>query len=278
MDVIIVAHVEFGQVRNRKVYAVKDPRGVADGVTNLLAVTDKYGAKVTLAVCPEVVQYVPKNDCEIGLHIHPGWQEFHADGLSWYVGDTYLRQYCVQSSDSTVLRDYSFAEQTEMITAGCRRIQQRFGAFPKVFVAGRWSVNNDTILALKVLGFTHDGSAMASHKAPHFDWSKLDRIQMPYHPSAADYQSKGDMPLLVVPISQLVKGGNVNPEVARTYGVKWLQTCFTEYRVKRRPLFHICLHSPAMCDPYSVKVMDELLGFIAKHKNIQWKYASEVTA
>jgi hypothetical protein len=277
MDVIIVAHTEFGQVRDKRVVAIKDPRGVEDGVNNLLAVTDKYRAKVTLAVCPEAVPYVPRTKCEIGLHIHPGWQKFTEDNLSWFVGDMWLKANCDQSkhSDSTVLRDYPYAQQFQMIQAGKKHLKDLLGVETRVFVAGRWSLNNMTIKALNNLGFTHDCSAPASHKAAHYDWSKLPRIQMPYHPSAHDYQLKGDLPVLIVPISQLAKGGNVNPEVARTYGVNWLKAAFTEYRIKKQPLFHICLHSPAMCDPYFVKVMDELLGFIAKRK-VTWKYASEV--
>ena len=277
MDVILVSHTEFGRVHNKKVVAVKDPVGVVDGVKNLLVVTDKYGAKVTLAVCPEVAPYVPTNGCEIGLHIHPGWQSFKSDGASWYVGDTYLRKYCKQSSDSTVLRDYSLEEQLEMIEKGAVYLFKILKKVPKVFVAGRWSLNNDTIRALCGHGFTHDCSAMASHKEVHFDWSKLPRISMPYRPDILDYQVAGEMPILIVPISQLVKGGCVNPEVARIYGVNWLKTCFTEYYMKKQPVFHICLHSPAMLDDYYCEVLDKLLSFIAKHKNVDFKYASEIS-
>jgi hypothetical protein len=165
-----------------------------------------------------------------------------------------------------------------MIYMGMEYLRGVFGRRPSIFVAGRWSLNNQTIRALIEAGFTHDCSAPASHKAAHYDWSKLPRIQMPYHPSAHDYQVKGKLPLLIVPISQLPKGGNVNPEMARIYGSMYLKVCFGEYMIKKQPLFHICLHSPAMCDPYFIKVMDELVGFIAKQKDIHWKYASEVTA
>jgi len=54
----------------------------------LIDVTDKYGAKVTFAICPEVVEHFPKaTNHEIGLHIHPGWERFDVQGISYYVGD-----------------------------------------------------------------------------------------------------------------------------------------------------------------------------------------------
>lgn len=281
MDIIIVCHSEFGRVINKKVYALKDPVGVTDGVANLLSVTKKYGAKVTLAVCPEVAPYVPKDvDAEIGLHVHPGWQKFEEKGIEWYVGDMYLRANCDQSKDgvSTVLRDYSYDQQLQMIYAGVTHLKIMFGAQPRVFVAGRWSLNNMTIKALCNSGFTHDCSAVAGTKQPHYDWSRLPRIAMPYHPSTYDYQAKGELPFLIVPISQMVKGGNVNPEAARIYGVHWLKATFTEYNVKKQPVFHICLHSPAMTEEYYVDVLDKLLFFISRHRGVNFKYASEVTA
>lgn len=275
-----MAHTEFGRVIGKKVYAIKDPIGVTEGVPNLLKVAEKYGAKVTLAVCPEVAQYVPKNvEAEIGLHIHPGWQAFEdkAKQIAWYVGDEWLRKNCKQSSDSTVLRDYSFAEQYLMIQAGIKHLILSGLGVPRIFVAGRWSINNDTIKALIRNSLLRDCSAMAGTKQPHYDWSRIPRICMPYHPSLEDYQAKGDLPFLIIPISQMVKGGNVNPEAARIYGVNWLKATFTEYNVKKQPVFHICLHSPAMTDEYYVDVLDKLLFFISRHRGVQFKYASEVT-
>jgi len=92
MDVIIVCHTEFGLVKDKEVVADKNAvDGVRKGVPNLIKVADKYNAKVTFAVMPEVVKYFPKDiKHEIGLHIHPGWQEFQKNGIKFYVGDLYL--------------------------------------------------------------------------------------------------------------------------------------------------------------------------------------------
>jgi hypothetical protein len=99
---------------------------------------------------------------------------------------------------------------------------------------------------------------------------------MPYHPGEHDYQEKGDLPLLIVPISQMFYAGNVSPEVVPRVGLSWLKACFTEYYKQGMPLFHICLHSPCMTDPYFLSAMDGYLGFIARHRNINFRFASEV--
>ena len=163
-----------------------------------------------------------------------------------------------------------------MIKAGKEYLEDKFGITPKTFVAGRWSINNDTIKALIRIGITHECSAPAHSKPCHYDWSKLPRICMPYHPSEKDYQKKGELPLLIVPISQMFHTGNVNPEVVPSVGLSWLKACFLEYYGQNMPLFHICLHSPCMIDKYFVFAMDDFLKFISKHKNVNFKFASEI--
>ncbi len=278
MDVIIVCHTEFGFVHNKQVIADKNAiGGVEKGVKNLADLADKYSARVTFAVCPEVAECFPSNiNHEIGLHIHPGWQESEIQGIRFYIGDSFLRKHCKQSVNSTVLRDYPYEEQWEMIKTGKEYLADAFGIEPKSFVAGRWSINNDTVKALIEAGITHECSAPAHSKTDHNDWSKLPRICMPYHPSEEDYQEKGNLPLLIVPISQMLRSGNVNPEVVPIVGLPWLKACFTEYYRQNLPLFHICLHSPCMAEPYFISAMDELLKFISRHENIDFKFASEI--
>lgn len=278
MDIIIVCHTEFGFVSNKKLISDKKAvSGVKDGVSNLIKIVEKYRAKVTFAVMPEVVDYFPKNiKHEIGLHIHAGWQEFQEAEFKFNVGDSYLKKNCKQSLNSTVLWDYPYDEQVDMIKTGRDYLNKVFGYSPTSFVAGRWSLNNDTIKALVETGFTHDCSATAHSKPSHHDWSKLSRICMPYHPSKEDYQKKGDLPILIVPISQFFPGGSVNVESVPFYGLSWLKACFLEYYKQDAPLFHICLHSPSMTDSYFISAMDNLLSFISKHKDINFKFASEI--
>lgn len=278
MDIIIVCHTEFGFVNNKRIiFDKKAAGGVKDGAENLVRLAKKYGAKITFAVCPEVVGFFPKNTGqEIGLHVHPGWEEFKKNQFRWHVGDQYLKEHCKQSSVSSVLQDHPYSEQFDMIKTGKECLRNELGADPKVFVAGRGSLNNDTIKALVENGLTHDCSAIASKKLPYFDWSKLPRICMPYHPSSEDYQKKGDLPILIVPASQTIIKRPITPESIPGFGFSWFKVCFLEYYRQNVPLFHIFTHSPAMTDPYYLSIMDNFLSFISKHDNISFKFASEI--
>lgn len=278
MDVIIVCHTEFGYVKDKEVIFKKDyPIGVEQGVPNLINVADKYGAKLTFTVCPEVVKSFPKGiKHEIGLHIHPGWVYLKHENGSWIVGDRYLKEHCQQSVNSTVLWDYPYDEQLNMIRTGKEYLEKELDVEPRVFVAGRWCEDNNTIKALIEAGITHSCSAVPHSICDHYDWSKLPRICMPYHPSQEDYQKRGDLPLLIIPISQALLGVSANPEDAPNVGLPWLKACFSEYYRQDLPLFHICLHSPCGTDDYLTSVIDKLLGFISRHKKVNFKFASEV--
>ena len=279
MDIIIVCHTEFGFVHSNKqiVFDKKNNRGVKEGVLNLVKIAEKYGAKITFAVCPEVVDCFPKGiKHEIGLHIHPGYKEYARNGFNFFIGDSYLKEHCKQSVNSSILKDYSFEEQLDMITTGKNYLNKVFGYNLKSFVAGRWSLNNDTIKALTEAGFTHDCSVPPHSKSDRYDYSKLPRICMPYHPAVNDYQKKGSLPILITPISKYFPNGGVSPEAINSVGVGWLKACFLEYYKQNAPLFHICLHSPSMEDNYFALAMDDFFSFILKHKNINFRFVSEI--
>lgn len=276
MDVIIVCHTEYGLVKGREiVYKKSAVEGVGKGARNLVAVADRHGAKVTFAVMPEVAWSFPGDIThEIGLHIHPGDEELRCEGEPVRIGDEYLRERCHTGLTSSVLRDYSYRQQLALIRAGNDHIQDVLDVTPTVFVAGRWSINKDTVRALVQSGFTHDCSAVPAAGPAHYDWSKLPRICMPYRPGEDDYQRPGHLPLLIVPVSRSLLRASVTPELVPSIGLPWLKACFLEYYWQGLPLFHIYLHSPCMTDPYYIKAMDSLLEFIAAHK-VSFRFASE---
>ncbi len=279
MDVIVVCHTEFGFVSDKEViYDKNHKEGASVGVINLIKLADKYGVKITFAVMPEVSDYFPKGiKHEIGLHIHPGFEEYtNPKGFKWTVGDEYLRQNCKQSSNSTVLWSYPYDEQFEMIKKGRDYLTEKLGIEPKIFVGGRWCINNDTIKALIKNGFTHDCSAPAHSASDHYDWSKLPRICMPYHPDKNDYQKEGDLSILELPISQCFPRGNVNPETVPNVGISWMKACFLEYYKQDANLFHICLHSPSMTSKYFIDAMEDFFIYISSFNNINFKYVCDV--
>jgi peptidoglycan/xylan/chitin deacetylase (PgdA/CDA1 family) len=260
----------------RLIFCKVAPDGVTGGVEQLAAMADSYGAKVTFAVAPEVAELFPEGIAhEPGLHVHPGAEKLRMGKYRALVGDKYLREHCQTSSTSTVLRDYPYEEQLDMIAVGRERLQEVLGVRAKTFVAGRWSLNDDTVRALVQVGFTHDCSATPHKKPAHYDWSRLPRICMPYRPAGDDYQRKGRLPLLLVPVSQSLLGVSATPELAPLVGLPWLKACFEEYYRQRLPLFHLCLHSPSMTDPYYREVMDGLLQYIARH-DVRFRFVSEI--
>jgi peptidoglycan/xylan/chitin deacetylase (PgdA/CDA1 family) len=280
MDVIITCHTELGECRGNKILFTKNPVGVKKAVPNILKVVKKHNAKITFVLMPEVVKYFPKSlvkdkNIEIGLHIHPGWELWQdKTGQKWFMGDTYLWKKYKQENNSSVLIDHSYKEQYNLIKIGKKYLEKKLKIVPRVFVAGRWSENNDTIKALIKLGFTHDCTAIPSLKTSYFDWSKLPRICMPYHPSKNDYQEKGNLSLLIVPISQFWPHGGVSIDIVSRHGLGWLKACFLEY-YKQAPLFHITFHSPAMSGNYFISAFDNYLEFISKYK-VNFKLASEI--
>src|SRR6185369_11707926 len=57
------------------------------------------------------------------------------------------------------LRDYSFAEQCDIIEFGCQRMQQWTGSRPVLHRAGDWGANHDSLRALRQCGMRADFSA-----------------------------------------------------------------------------------------------------------------------
>jgi len=57
------------------------------------------------------------------------------------------------------LRDYSFAEQCDIIEFGCQRLQQWTGIRPVLHRAGDWGANHDSLRALRQCGMRADFSA-----------------------------------------------------------------------------------------------------------------------
>lgn len=279
MDVILVCHTELGFVSGKIIIGDKKATsGVSEGSKNLVKLAEKYGAKITFCLCPESAPFFPeKLKHEVGLHIHPGWEELKYGKYKWFVGDEYLRKNAKQSIVSTALRDFSYEEQLGMIEKGRDFLESKLDKPVKVFASGRWSVNNDTVKALVKCGFTHDLSAPAHSISDHYDWIKLKRICMPYNPAENNYQVRGDLPILMVPVSQTLFGGTASVEGETIYGLAWLKACFKEYYSGKVPLFHLSIHSPAMTDDRYIIFMEKFLSFVARHKDVNFKFASDVS-
>jgi len=246
VDVVIVCHVENGYATSRSVIFEKRRReGSIDGVRNAILLSDRVGATISFVIMPEVLEAFDGFDFmnnEIGLHIHPEDLLLMEKGLGGF---------------HRPLREYGFEEQRSMISVGKQLVIDSLGITPRTFVAGKWSVGNETVRALVELGFTHDASACPQFSGGSCDWTRLPRICMPYRPSRYDYQTTGDMQITMVPVSKEITSGILGPE--NTAGLGLLKAALHEYVDLGVPFLHIAFHSPAMISRHYRDVFSRLL-------------------
>jgi hypothetical protein len=262
INLLIVCHVEFGYADPLVVYDRRHVEGVRDGVRNAISIAEEFNAKISLMLMPETLEAIGELDLarhEIGLHIHPH--------------DSFLGSRNV--GGSCQLGSYSYERQKDMIFAGKKAIEDSLGVSPRSFVAGKWSISNDTIKALVELGFTHEGSAHPGLKSESCDWSRLPRICMPYKPSQSDYQSAGTVDLVMVPVAKLIRGGAAS--LQNEIGLGFLKAAFHEYLDLGMPVFHVVFHSPAMTSQRYQRVFHDFLAHIDQ-SCINFRLLSQVKA
>lgn len=260
VKVVISCHVEFGYAANSVVFDRQERKGALEGLECCIRIAKEFDARVSLMIMPEVVETIKGldlGDNGIGLHIHPE--------------DSHLRKRSL--GGFRALRDYDFLEQKAMISAGKEIIDEIVGVTPKSFVAGKWSVDNNTVRALVELGFSHDCSPCPGFASVNCDWRKLPRMCMPYKVSHLDYQSSGTMNLVMVPVSKEIIGGVISPE--NRIGLAFLKAAFQEYYDSGCPVVHIALHSPSMTSRHYRKLFNKLLKHISKH-NVTFCLAEDI--
>lgn len=252
LDVVIVCHTEFGYATNQVVFDYEYKQGATDGVKNTILISDRFGAIVSFMVKPEVLESVSDLDFgnhEIGLHIHPN--------------DSFLMHKEVGGEEDN-LRGYAFDKQRAMIATGKSAVHAYLDIVPKTFVAGKWSVGNETVRALVELGFSHDASGCPKFTSSCCDWRKLPRICAPYKPSRDDYQAAGDITITMVPVSKEITTGVISPE--SNIGLGFLRAAVREYVKLNVPLLHIAFHSPALTSPRFQRSFRELLQLTSDFK------------
>lgn len=256
MKIIITCHSELGTSNNKIIsFDKKYIKNVESNLVNTLNIIRKNRAKIFFAIMPEIIDYFDSNIinsdiAEIGLHIHPDDNLLIKKGVSDY--------------KNKGLRNYNYKKQKKMINTGKKIIEKEFDVNIQSFVAGKWSINNDTTKILEELKFDYDCSPCPQFTSEYCDWSDLKRISLPYTPDINDYQSQGNINIAMIPVSKDILGGVASPE--NLNGLNFLKACFKEYYTQNLPLFHICLHSPSMFSIYYQKVFDNLLQYINIHK------------
>ncbi len=134
-------------------YKEKTYRMIEYAMPRLLEAAEEYSIPYTLFLCGEVAEAVPylfeglPVRHQLGVHTHP----FTHPGLFRGTGPN--------DHDADLLRQYTYAEQREMIARDRALIQDALGASPDAFRAGKHGADATTLQALDSLGFAIDASA-----------------------------------------------------------------------------------------------------------------------
>jgi len=265
MIVCICIHTELGySLGTRIIFDRTSTTGVKLAVDNLLELFRKYDAKGCFALTADVLAKCEKETVlqiaseghEVGLHVHPD--------------DSYLVNLGLSSRGIIGLSQYSLKEQSQIIECSSTLFEEKFHSLPLLFVSGNWSENNATIRILEKNHFLYDLTPLPGAKGHVCDWTRLKRISLPYHPSPDDYQSRGSLKLLMIPVSLTILKEVLGPESEPSQGMGFLKAGFEEYYSQNIPVLHVSLHSPAMTSRYYLAVLEELFAFISRHKNVEY--------
>jgi len=179
---------------------------ITHGIPNILQpLFKKFDIKPTYFLSPEVIDNSKcvdtlkhiKNECELGTHLHADYIEpertfEYFDGKGTHVFQT----------------DFSDEVEFQKLKNLTENFKNAFGCSPKVFRAGRYAANSNTIKSLTELGYNVDSSF-----TPHIRWespigSLIDHRSSPEQPYFCNHSNiykASDAPLLEIPVT-IIKG------------------------------------------------------------------------
>lgn len=177
-------------------------KSVLEGVPKLLQPLFKiYGIKPTYFLSPEIIEHNGCadtfnsiiEDCELGTHLHADFIEplKTRDNLDGYGAHAFQT-------------DYSKEIEFKKLKNLTDLFKRTFNFDPKVFRAGRYAANKNTIASLISLGYKVDSSF-----TPHLKWDSPkgsvinheDAPEQPYFMNADDIYTQNNGPILEIPIS-----------------------------------------------------------------------------
>ena len=201
-------------------------KSVLKGIPEILQpLFKKYGIKPTYFLSPEVIENDEcikvlkqfNEDCELGTHLHSDFidPQKTKKKMEGYQADAFQTEYEA---------DIEF-EKLKNLT---NLFSSKFGYDPKVFRAGRYSANSNTMNSLLKLSYKVDSSF-----TPHHSWrgpkgSLIDHSKSPDQPyflNPKEVYSRGESSLLEVPIS-------ITKSKFSFFGQKtiWLRPKFSSFR------------------------------------------------
>ncbi len=252
MKVLVVCHVETGIIRNREILFDRSrPEGVTSAVPRIAEFAEQHEVPITFALTPQSLELLDTDlqGFSRGLHLHPKDPVLVRE----------MNRKVAVASDC--LRDYTSDEQSNLIKAAVESFVRAVGNRPKIFVAGNWSENADTLRIVEGEGFRFDASALPGHFSGCADWRRVPRLAQPYEPDVKDYQSRGTSALLYVPVYQGLWGDYLTPETLHLLGVEYFKAALTEAAVGGACIVHIYFHSAMALDPFFLSEFARALDF-----------------
>jgi hypothetical protein len=175
---------------------------IYDAIPNKLQpLFEAYSIKPTYFLSPEIIEDQPsveilssfKNNCELGTHLHADYIEPNKTFENFAGRGTHAFQ-----------TDYSPEIEFEKLLNLTNNFKDSFDFFPKVFRAGRFAANANTISSLIKLEYKVDSSF-----TPHIKWqsplgNSIDHQpspEQPYFCHPDDIYNSSDSPLLEIPLT-----------------------------------------------------------------------------
>jgi peptidoglycan/xylan/chitin deacetylase (PgdA/CDA1 family) len=124
------------------------------GLLGVFFVEPLFATRFGLQPLEEIVGLIKKHGQEVQLHLHPEWV------------DEAMEPLVPNDRKRPLMKQFSLDEQSVLIAAGIRLIEQAGGGVVNAFRAGNFGFNRDTLSALAANGIAYDSSYNASIFGP----------------------------------------------------------------------------------------------------------------
>lgn len=267
MKIVIFCHVEPGTCRSKETIFHPDHKeGVSVAVPRIVEFADEHELPLVFAMTPAALRdsETDLKGYEVGLHLHP-----QDDVLrSKLQGEVTLSSDC--------LSKYPPHDQKSLIEAAKRFFEEAQGRSPHTFVAGRWSENTTTVKLLAAADFSFDGSPLPGHASECADWSRIPRLAQPYRPSLEDYQKRGTMRLVCIPVYQGLWNHYLTPECIHLVGSSYFKAAIKEAVIGEADVVHMFFHSPMAVDPTFLLEFESVVSFAQDEPGVRFASPSEL--
>lgn len=267
LRIVLFCHVEAGTYRGQEmVFHPRHEEGFVVALPRIVDFADRHQVAIAFAMTPAALKgsETDLSGHEVGVHLHPQ--------------DTVLRRMLHSTIDlsSDCLAAYSAEDQVTLIETAKELFEDSEGQSPRTFVAGRWSENTTTMKLLYDAGFCYDGSPLPGHISDCADWTRIPRLAQPYAPSVEDYQRRGSVNLLYIPVYQGLWNHYLTPENIHLLGISYFKAALKEALIGGGEVVHMFFHSPMAMDPFFLSEFGAVIDFAQDELDAQFVFPSSL--